>query len=322
MATEINASKAIRQLFEIRNRYGASVSEQKLCLLQQIAGRKFKSAAELRRLHSVLCFIRAFPDSLQHYRLAHTELANMEHRVAQLPRAQRTRLRDTGIAGTSVHYQFSYEVASWLQRRVPADVSIDWGGDPDPPGLDEILTHLLQPADEEYFDSGWVTGKGWIGNACKNSEVTDFDWLLAQLQERKLTSTWAALYSAAELWLKWELRNARLSKSLNTFPLQKMCARPNGLRKPSGSVAKEIMQPLKSLTLLQPRAGSRLIDVAMASLAVRHRETNHSTTAHRRAQGPDTPYRGDRRCRDRRRAQGAPAFPRQPALRTRQRRRG
>ena len=282
MATAIGASTAIRQLFQIRNRYGAALAAQKLCLLQQLAGGKFKSAAELRRWHSALCFLHAFPDSLQHYRLARTELANMEYRVAQLPRAERLKLRDTGIAGTSVHCQFSFEVASWLQRRVPAIVSIDWGKDHDPPGLDEILTHLLQPADEEYFDSGLVTGKDWIGNACRNSDATDFDWLLAQLQEHRLRSTWAALYNAAELWLKWDLRSTRFSKSSNRVAAAKVCVRPQGLRKPAGSVAAEIRRPLESLTRLPPRAGSRMIDVAMASLAVRHRETNHFNHANPR----------------------------------------
>lgn len=39
------------------------------------------------------------------------------------------------------------------------------------------------------------------------------------------------------------------------------------------------MRPLDSLQRLSARAGSKLIDVAMASLAVRHRETNHFNCA-------------------------------------------
>ncbi|MDA0706600.1 MAG: hypothetical protein O2805_08285 [Proteobacteria bacterium] len=282
MAAKITHSKAIRRLFDLRNRYGASNSAEKLCLLQQLASKRVDAATDIKRLHIALCFIRAFPDSPQHFRLARTELLRIAKRVAQLPRVERSKLRDTGIAGSSLHCQFSYEVACWLQRRAPADVSIDWSDGPDPTGLDEILAHLLQPADEEYFDSGWITGKDWVANACKESATTDFEWLLIQLKERRFASIWSSLYNAAELWLKWDLRNARLSKSLNTFPIHKVCARPNGLRKLRGLAAKEIMRPLESLTLLAPRAGSRMIDVAMASLAVRHRETNHFNHANPR----------------------------------------
>jgi hypothetical protein len=71
------------------------------------------------------------------------------------------------------------------------------------------------------------------------------------------------------------LRGARLSKSLNAFPVKSIYYRRNGMRKPSGLVKKEIMRPLESISRLTPRAGAKMIDVAMASLAARHRETFH-----------------------------------------------
>ena len=170
---------AIRRLFDIRNQYDASVSDEKLSLLKQLDAKNFKTARELKRLHSALCFIRAFPDSPGHHRLAQAELARMECRVDGLAHAEQSKLRDTGIIGTPVHYAFSYEVATWLERRVPGTVSIDWQGMHDPPGLDEILTHLLQPSEDEYFDSGHVSGREWIEMAAANTDGTEFDWLLA-----------------------------------------------------------------------------------------------------------------------------------------------
>ncbi len=264
-----------RQLFEIRNRYDAAASADKLTLLRQLDHRKLKTARELKQLHSALCFIHAFPDSPKHHRLSHAELARMEHRVDSLIGAEQTKLWDTGIIGTPVHYRFSYEVARWLERRVAGTVSIDWEDMHDPPGLDEILTHLLQPAEDEYFDSGHVSGREWIELASVNSTGTDFDWLLAQLRERRFTSIWAQLYNAAELWLTWNLRGSGLSKSLNAFPVKKIHGRAAGMRKPQRSAKTEIMRPLERITRLPPRAGSKMIDVAMASLAVRHRETYH-----------------------------------------------
>ena len=271
-----------RRLFDIRNQYDASASAEKLSLLRQLDGGNFKHARELKLLHSALCFIRAFPDSPEHCRLAQAELTRMEHRVDDLPGTEQLKLRDSGIIGTPVHYGFSYEVATWLERRVPGAVSIDWEDIHDPPGLDEILTHLLQPSEDEYFDSGHVSGREWIELASATSEGTDFDWLLAQLKEQHFASIWAQLYDAAELWLTWDLRGSRFSKSLNTHPVRKICSRQHGMRKPTGSVKKEIMRPLVSVSRLTPRAGSKMIDVAMASLAVRHRETYHFNHANPR----------------------------------------
>lgn len=272
----------IRRLFDRRNRYSASDSDEKLTLLQQLDGMKIKAASELKLLHAALCFIRAFPDSRRHYRLANAELTGMEHRVDELPVAEQSRLSDTGIVGTPVHYGFSYEVAVWLQRRAPGAVSIDWDDDHDPAGLDEILTQLLMPAEDEFFNGGHISGKEWIELVSANSEGTDFDWLLAQLRNEKFASFWTELYNAAELWLKWDLRGAQLSKSLNRLPTKDVCSRQHGLRKPGGSVKKEIAQPLEFVSRLTPRAGSRMIDLAIASLAVRHRETYHFNHANPR----------------------------------------
>ena len=263
-----------RRLFKIRNQYSASASAEKLSLLRQLDGKKIMTARDLKVLHSTLCFIRAFPDAPGHYRLANAELARMEHRVDGLVGAEQSKLSDTGIIGTSVHYAFSYEVATWLERRAPGTVSIDWEDAHDPPGLDEILTHLLHASEDEYFDGGQISGREWIEVASANTGGTDFDWLFAQLKEQNFASIWAQLYNAVELWLTWDLRGTRLSKSLNTFPVKQICSR-HGMRKPTGLVIKEIMRSLESVARLTSRAGAKMIDVAMASLAVRHRETYH-----------------------------------------------
>jgi hypothetical protein len=270
-----------RRLFDIRNQYDASPSAEKLSLLRQLDDRKFKTARDLKLLHSALCFIRAFPDSPAHHRLAQRELGRMEQRVNDLAGGEQAKLLDTGIIGTAVQYAFSYEVATWLQRRVPGMVSIDWAGMHNPPGLDEILMHLVQPSEDEYFDSGQVSGREWIEMASANTDGTDFDWLLAQLKERQFASIWAELYNAAEIWLNWDLRGARLSKSLNTSPVKSISPR-QGMRRPAASVKKEIMRPLASVTRLPAAAGTKMIDVAMASLAVRHRETFHFNYANPR----------------------------------------
>ena len=96
-----------RRLFAIRNRYDAAASAEKLALLRQLDGKQLRTATEIRRLHSALCFIRAFPDSPEHFRLARKALAGMARRIATLSSAQRAKLCDSGIIGTPVHYEFS-----------------------------------------------------------------------------------------------------------------------------------------------------------------------------------------------------------------------
>jgi len=264
-----------RRLFDIRNQYSASATDEKLSLLRRLRARTFRTARDLKQLHSALCFIRAFPDSPAHYRFARSELREIEQRVDALTQTEQAKLVDTGITGTPLHYRFSYAVATWLGRRAHGAVSIDWEDADDPPGLDGILEQILEPSEDEYFDGGYVSGREWLERAAEETDGTDFDWLLAQMTEPRFASIWAQLYDAADLGLTWDLHGAKFSKSLNAFPAKDVCLQRRGMRKPAASVRQEIMRPLESVSRLKPSAGAKMIDVAMASLAVRHRETYH-----------------------------------------------
>jgi hypothetical protein len=270
--------RSVHRLFEIRNRFDSAASGEKLRLLRLLGQSKVQTRAEIKRLHTALCFIRAFPDTIAHYRQADAQLASFEKRVGKLPAKARSGLSDSGISGTPIHYEFSYEVASWMARRAAGTVSIDWaemGEMDDTARLDDLLALLLQPAEEEYFDNVYVSTREWISLAAADTNGTDFDWLLAQLGEERLKPIWSEIYNNAELQLVWDLRGTALSKSLNTMPIASIQARSRGLRKRVRNVKQEIMRPVDALRRLSPRAGSRLIDVAMASMAVRHRETLH-----------------------------------------------
>jgi hypothetical protein len=215
-----------------------------------------------------LCFVRAFPESIAAHHDALAQLLKFESKF-------RNRPDDSGIAGTSVYYSFSYDVARWLARRAPGEVSIDWDAVDDTTRLDELLVQLLQPSEDEYFDSGYVSSQEWIDTARGASIGTDFDWLLAQISEKPRRSFWRQLYDAADLPLAWDLSGSKFSKSANVFPQRHIHSREHGMRPRPRAVKQEIQKSLESIRKLSPQDGARLIDVAMASLAVRHRETNH-----------------------------------------------
>lgn len=187
-----------------------------------------------------------------------------------------------------VHYSFSFEVARWLARRCPGELSIDWDELDDTSRLDELLTQLLQPAEDEYFDSGWVSSREWIDMARAGhvpsgcSTGTDFDWLMAQLTDKRLRPFWTQLYDAAEIPLVWNLEGSRYSKTRNALTVTRPATRENGMRGRPRLPKKEIMRPLAKMRPLSARKGTRLIDVAMASLAVRYRETYHFNYANPR----------------------------------------
>ncbi|NIS89198.1 MAG: hypothetical protein GTN98_03815 [Woeseiaceae bacterium] len=207
-------------------------------------------------------FELAFPDSLAQQRRA------------------RARLRDR--AEEPVDYCFSFAVARWLARRCPGELSIDWDAFDDSTRLDELLRQLLHPSEDEYFDSGWVSTRDWIDMAMAGFDGTDFDWLMAQLTDKRMQRVWTQLYDAAEVPLTWNLSASRYAKARNAFPVSRVVTRNHGMRSRPRFPKREILKPLRNIELLDARRGARLIDVAMASLATRHRETYHFNYANPR----------------------------------------
>ena len=185
-----------------------------------------------------------------------------------------------GRADEPVYYSFSFPVAQWLARRCPGELSIDWDELEDSSRLDELLRQLLHPAEDEYFDSGWVDTREWLDAA--RGDATEFDWLMAQLGERRLQPFWSQLYDAAEIPLIWDPSGGRFSKAQNRLALQTAVTREAGMRSRPRSPKQAIMEPLDDIGLLPARQGRRLIDIAMASLAVRYRETYHFNYANPR----------------------------------------
>jgi hypothetical protein len=271
-----SARQTIKRLYAIRNRYGDAVSAEKAALLGEIAAHDTRSAADLKQLHLALCFLRAFPDSRPVLDAVVAELDRFASRVTALSEHQRYGLADSGIAGTNVHYQFSFEVAAWLARAFAGVAAIDWDEFEDSTRFEELLEHLLHHAETDYYDSGRVSTREWIRIAAEHQLGTDFDWLMAELDDRRHHARfWTSLYNAAEIPLICTLTETQLSKTRNVFPAERVRYRSVPMQGRVAGAKAEIARPVRSLRLLGKREGVKLLDVAMGSLAVRHRETIH-----------------------------------------------
>ena len=97
-----------------------------------------------------------------------------------------------------------------------------------------------------------------------------------------MVPVWTQLYNAAEISLIWKPGGTTYSKSNNIVADHAIVARQTGMRKKVRAPKKEIVRPLEELLRVPSSTGSDLINVAMASLAVRHRETFHFNYANPR----------------------------------------
>ena len=267
-----SARRTISRLHAIRNHFGPSWEAEKSALLGELPRLAVRTAGDARRLHVALCFLRAFPDSKAVHAAATRLLADFDELLEEVHGS----LADSGIAGTDIYYAFSYEVAAWLARRFPGVANIDWDECGDTSRLDELLEHLLHQTEADFFDSGRVSTEEWVRLVSDGQPGTDFDWLMSQLGDRRHHSRfWTSLYNAAEIPLRCALADTSLSRTLNEFPWESIRTRSEPMQSRVANAKREITRPVRSLRRLDKREGVALLDVAMASLAVRHRETIH-----------------------------------------------
>jgi len=263
---------SVRRLAELRSDFCRAATREKIQLLEFLEAAKIHSVATLNRLHQTLLFICAFPDSVQTRTLAASLLDRFHARIAGLPRRMRERMDETGVAGTTIHYRYSLDVARWLVAHCPGRVTIDWDDFEKTEILDEILSLTLAPAEDTAFSEGDYSTQEWLDLARGASNETDFDWLVRRMaSEPRLRATAKDLFDDADLPVIWKLEDNAASISRNRLDLTRVVYR-SGFRRPPSNPGRWMATPLAGIRRLSLKEGRRVIDVAQAALVSRHRE--------------------------------------------------
>ena len=125
-----------------------------LCLLENA---QLPSASAVRRLHEMLCWLRAYPDNQQVLAATNAALRAFSARK-DLRRFQR-QLANSGIAGTAIHYHFFWPMARWLSSSWPALLHFDrdcgegedWLRSAWPVALPSLQAEAAKRSDESPF---------------------------------------------------------------------------------------------------------------------------------------------------------------------------
>lgn len=83
------------------------------------------------------------------------------------------------------------------------------------------------------------------------------------------------MYNTIDVPLVWDLQGSSAAKTHNVYDVKNIVSRGRGMRGLPANPKREIAKPLNSIQRLSRRRGARLIEVAMAALTARHRETYH-----------------------------------------------
>jgi len=242
-------------------------------------------AEALREEHERLCFQRAYPRTRSERLRAERGLARFESRIA----AVRAELVDTGIAGTTYSYPYSYRISQWLLETQGAAVTIDWAaymhGTWDE--LSGLLSLLVGWAEIDGVDEEDRGAWDWVRAALAGHKAGALSWLIARLKARGFPPDVARhLYETVELPLRWDLTGRRESVTHLTVPSSGMFTSRTVRRERPADFAAAVRERIGPLTRVPASRARRLIHVARAALSLREREFYVITNAN-----PEETYR-------------------------------
>lgn len=249
--------------------YSPLAASDKHRLIGSLAKTRLPSASAVRRLHEILCWIRAYPDDEQV--LAVTDAALGTFAARPDLRRFRAQLANSGIAGTAIHYHFFWPMARWLSTRWPALLRLDRGcGE-----------------GEDWLHSAWPVALPWIhAEAAKRAAESPFGILdslrgamtdasfLVQGIDRSAGDTLAgeSLHDLIQPAYVLEAGQDSPSRTrahwsgaahafVSTAPAK---ARPD--------LRRELQRPPQTVRLAAPRDAAELLDLARAAMVTRSRD--------------------------------------------------
>jgi hypothetical protein len=252
------------QLEKWKSRFGPPGDGQLERLLATAAGRRFRGAASLIRLHETALFLRAYPRNPEVARLADGILFSFAGRVADLAAFEEPEI--SGIAGTSLTAVFSYEVARRLSARHPRGIEIAWDRYDSIDRLGPLLRRFLPLFAEDWPVEAHVPYRQWI-SAARPRGKSDLEWLLDRLAASP------ELFDTLDVPLTWRIGDTRTSRSRLRLPGRKLyCHQEPLLRRSDVSLAGELEGPPLPVRRLSRREARKILDLILDTSAMRHRE--------------------------------------------------
>ncbi len=158
----------IKKLFQFRNQFGSAISVQKKKLLEKINPEQIKNKQLMNLLYNMLLFLLAYPDNKTIYTLAKEKLFVLENYVKANETIQ-TKLYNTGVTGSVVCAQFSFEIVKWLRKKFNTAVYLDSIAAADSQ-ITYIVSAVMPQVESEILQDENSTWKEWLKQCTAEGE--------------------------------------------------------------------------------------------------------------------------------------------------------
>ena len=273
----------VEQLEALRRDYGPGAAERVERQLSAVQHFHFPTADLLVRFHDTLLFLRAFPQSRAVAKLADHLLAMVEPEVECL-RAAGADLESfdlepySGIAGTVLAEEHTYEVAEWLARRYGKQVTAEFNVDDNYSKLINALPRFMPLIEDDTFVEPDVPFADLL-SAAAGAKGREWHWLMEQLGRLPLSpKDKTEIYDALGIEVQLDLRGSPASRTYARHPTEHLFLHKEPLiPRKQISLADELASPEIPLRKLAHAEGEQILDLAREALVVRQRELYGTT---------------------------------------------
>lgn len=266
----------LSQLEESKRQFGAGNEARTEKLLTLLSRRRFPDADSLVRFHEALLFVRSHPQSPAVFEASEDLLSNFGQLVEKLlaSEADLTPLdyiEHSGVAGTVISGNFSYDIVRFLVGRYPSRVGAYWS-EVEPERLGATLPRFLPLLYEDSLVEANIPYISWIDEATQKRRR--LGWLIRRFEGLKLNERQKAeLFDSLGLRIRWDLGDSRASRTRNIRrPRKVFCHTGPFIRRSDVSLDKEFQAPPLELKKLSSAEGKAMQDMLRDTTTVRYRE--------------------------------------------------
>lgn len=200
-------------LHALRRDFSPRGTARKLALLRTLAaqGIRERSWAALAALHDELLYCCAFPDSPAVPRAARRALRHMDAAVRRLPRRERVRGDDSGVAGTTSRYAYEHRMARWIAEVALSEIAVDRTAVEDETPIAGLVAAGVVRAEDDALDESDLGPRPWLTAGAREARTSDAAALLQLEPAGAAARLWGRMYDAASVPLTWRLADSRWS---------------------------------------------------------------------------------------------------------------
>ena len=276
-------NRQLTQLEASRYRFGRHEAASVVKLLSRLNAARFPDPASLIRFHEALLFLRAFPQGPAVVRVTERILNSLHKKVEALRKAGADMddfepIEVSGIAGTEMEDTLSFDVASWLIKRMPGKVEIAWENYDPGRELGTTGPRFMPLLEDDAYVEADTPWRRWL-EAAAGKKSSDPAWLLQRFADLPLPPNQKAeLYESLHVPLRWNLGNSDLTRTRNWKPVRERFLPPRTAHQPQPGVAgRRVGARPPQLTKLSRKQGDEIMDMIREVMLVRYRELYGTT---------------------------------------------